>query len=58
MNEFTYRGIYNLGEWVYSWEVNLEGKKITGTSTSIPRAFREAKKAVKRHRKMKKFLNE
>lgn len=57
MNTFTYKDIYSLGEHVYTWDVIYEGDRLFGSCCSVRACYREAKKAVKRHRKILAFLN-
>lgn len=57
INTFGYRVIYNQGIYLYPWQVMYEGEMISGTARSINQAYRDAKKAVKRYRKMERFLN-
>lgn len=57
-NSFDYRGIYNLGSWVFTWTAVVDGHPLSGSSSSVRKVYREAKREVKRHRKMMKFLNE
>lgn len=56
-NTFGYRCINNQGSNVYPWQVVYDGEMISGTATSVRQAYRDAKKSVKRYRKMEKFLN-
>ena len=56
-NTFGYRDIYSQGSHVYPWQVMYDGELISGTSNTVRQAYRDAKKAVKRHRKMERFLN-
>lgn len=56
-NTFGYRDIYSQGVHVYAWQVVLDGETLTGSSSSIRKAYREARREVRRYRKMEKFLN-
>lgn len=54
--KFSYKGIYSLGSWVYSWEAEWNGTKFSGTSTTISGAYKAAKKEIRRACKMNKFM--
>lgn len=41
----------------FKWEVTIEGYKIQGEARTIRELHKRAKKAIKRHRKMKKVLD-
>lgn len=57
LNKFTYKSIYSLGEYVYTWEVRIDGDSLEGAEGSVRACHRNARRAVKRYRKMKSFLN-
>lgn len=56
-NTFGYRDIYSQGTHVYAWQVMYQGENLSGTSGSIRQAYRDAKKEVRRFKKMYNFLN-
>lgn len=59
MNDsFNYKTVRS---WPYEenhleWEVNYDGHVFTGKAFTVRQALRRAKRAVRRHRKMTKFL--
>lgn len=57
-NTFNYRDIYSQGEHVYIWEVIYNDDQLTGSCGTVKKCYRDAKKAVRRHRAMIAFLNQ
>jgi hypothetical protein len=57
LNTFGFRDIYSQGYHVYAWQVVYNGETLSGTASSVRSAYRDAKRAVRRFRKMYKFLN-
>jgi len=57
--EFTYKwipeGLFNDG--VVLWEVKINGTPLTGRALTVRQAYRDAKRAVRRYRRMINFLN-
>lgn len=56
-NTFKYKDIYSQGEHVYVWEISYLGDTLTGSCGSVRNCYRDAKKAVRRHRRIMLFLN-
>lgn len=59
-NEFSYhnetRGSFPYYRYI-KWEVHVDGTYLTGEAETVRQAVRRAKRAVRRHRKMDRFLN-
>lgn len=57
INSFGYKDVYSQGSHVYVWSVSINGVMFTGAEEKVSKAYRAARKEVKRYRKMEKFLN-
>lgn len=55
-NDFTYQYVYKYGGGYYQWAVRYNGKEFTGNSTTIRQAYRHAKRAIRRWKRMEKKL--
>lgn len=56
---FALKDIYERGEHVYIWTATTlwQGVKLEGSATTVPKAHRQAKKAVKKYQRVHKYLN-
>lgn len=58
IGKFNYEVRYDLykGSYIY-WTVSINGSSIEGSAKTIRQAYRQARRAVRRYRKMWNLLN-